>query len=257
MIYRKIMVVFTTLMLTLVFTTGDAFAKGSTSSGSRSSGSTSSGTRSSSSGSTSGRTTKAPTSSGTRTTTRTQTTTRPTTATTARRTQAPATTVRSTTARTTRAPGGTGTRVVKSTVRNTTQPTAGKIAISKNTVAGGKVYTVPGTNYRYSYNRAKYSQYQNRYNGGYPTAGSRQYFVMINDPFYLPNYSLVGSPWYGHPTPVGYRIHDGQLIAEKKDNGFPWVGFFVCLLVLAAVGAGCVYFVRRSRNKQVDTPYGL
>lgn len=241
---RKILGLIVGVLLAVTFTAGEASARPTSSSGSRTS--SGSGTR-----------TTTRTQSTTRTTSRTTATTTRSTATSGRATQAPATTARPAagTGRATSAPTRTGTKVVASTVRNTTQPTKGAIRISKDTVAGGKTYKVPGTTKVYHYDRTVYVGYYNRYDGGYPTYGTPLYWTLWNDPFYYPNYVTVGSPWYGHPTPVGYRINDGQLISTQH-SGTPWMTIFICLLVLLAVAAGAFYIVRRAAEQRANRPFG-
>lgn len=244
------MVVLTALMLTMAFTTGDAFAKGSSGFGGGSRSSSSSGSRSSSSG---GRTTRSPSRSSTSSKTSSS----------GRRTSAPSrpkTDSSKIKGRSTRPPGGTGTKVVRSTVRNTTQPSAGAITISKGTTAGGRNYHVPGTSTTYHYRVTTYHSYYTTYHGGYlgyyPPLGSSMYWTLWNDPFYYPNYITVGSPWYGHPTPVGYNISNNELIAVHH-KPFPWGTFFLCLLIIALVAAAYWYFVHRSQDRRDNTPYDL
>jgi hypothetical protein len=234
---RKILAALAALVL--MFTAGTAAAAPSRSGG------TSSGTSSG------GRTTRSPT-----VTSRTLTT-RPTTATTGRSTSSPSkpSTAVTTQGRTTRAPARTGTKVVASTVRNTVQPTAGSINISRDTVAGGTSYRVPGTSYTYRYSASTYSGYYSRYAGGYPPVGTPLYWRLWNDPFYYPNYTTIGSPWYGHPTPVGYRLDDGQLIRSSRP--FPWVTVLVWLAIIALVVALAVVAVRRALAAKANRPYDL
>lgn len=146
--------------------------------------------------------------------------------------------------------------MVPSTVRNTVQPTKGPINISKDTVAGGKTYKVPGTNRTYRYDRDNYGQYRSQYGMGYPPVGTATYFLLLNDPFYYPNYVIPGSPWFGHPMPVGYRVSNGQLIGSSG-GGFPWGKFLLILLFVGAAIAAGVYMYQRSRDMREDTPYDL
>ena len=240
---KKILAVLVTVMFAVGFTAIDAEAKGSSGGGGRSGGSSSggrsssapkSGSSSKSGGSSSGRKTTPPKSSSSNKS--------------------------GSSGRATKAPTKTGTKISPSTVKNTVQPNKGKINISKNTVAGGKSYKVPGTNKTYTYNRTTYDSYYTTYRGGYlgyyPPLGTPTYWLLWNDPFFYPNYITVGSPWYGHPTPVGYSVEDGKLIAKEKGNSFPWGTVFLVILVLALVAVAAYFLVQARRKAAADRPYG-
>jgi hypothetical protein len=154
---------------------------------------------------------------------------------------------------------GTGRNVTKPNNSGAKVPvTSGKVTVAKNTrvTSGARSYKVNG--HTYSYSRTTYRNYYTSYRGygGYPSCrcGST-YFLLLNDPYYWPNYAYVGSPWYGHPYPVGYVVDrtNGEFVPDAHYHPGPSAGtvflwILVILVIIAAAGGGLYLFTHRRRR---------
>lgn len=146
--------------------------------------------------------------------------------------------------RSTHAPARTGSNAPKSgaTIHAASpKATTGKVTVSKTSRATGSNYTVGGHTYTY-----RTVTYYNTFHGGYPLYGTSAYWLLYNDPYYYPNYALLGDPWYGHQYPVGYSVQNGQFVQHHSSLAWLWI-LLIVLLVLA-VGTAIIYGVIRHRS---------
>jgi len=125
----------------------------------------------------------------------------------------------------TRVPLNTGSLVTRGRM---TAVSARAVALPRAARASGSSYTVPGTNTVYAYQRPSYWQ-----NVTTPRYGTPAYFVLLNDPFYYPNYQIPGSPWYGHPYPVGYTVSNGYFVPVSSPA--PWTVIVIGIVAVAAL----------------------
>jgi hypothetical protein len=78
------------------------------------------------------------------------------------------------------------------------------------------------------------------------TVAFQAYWLLFNDPYYYPNYGLIGDPWYGHQYPVGYGVQNGQFVAAHQSSlAWVWVLLIIVLVAAAAVG---IFLLVRSRR---------
>jgi len=109
----------------------------------------------------------------------------------------------------TRTPMTTGSLVTggKSTVIANSAASKGSLPSTvvrpSTRVTSGSTYRVAGVTYGY---------HPASYWAGFraPLYGSAAYWMLLNDPYYAPNYFNMHSVWYHHPYPVGYSYANGQ-----------------------------------------------
>ena len=130
----------------------------------------------------------------------------------------------------TRVPLNTGSLVSRG---RATAVSAHAITLSRSARAAGSSYTVPGTDTVYTYQRPSYWQSVIS-----PRYGTPAYFVLLNDPYYYPNYQTPGSPWFGHPYPLGYTVSNGYFVPVGSST--PWT---VIVIGIGAVVALAIAFV--------------
>lgn len=132
-----------------------------------------------------------------------------------------------------------------SVVRNA--PTT-RVNVPATARASGSSYSYAG--HSYSYSQASYHNYYTTYHGGYPLMGTVAYWTLFNSPYYAPNYSLFGNPWYHHAYPVGYNLSSGEFVPVAQVSTGPSAGtiflwIFLILLAAAAVYGLIMYFGRK------------
>ena len=138
-----------------------------------------------------------------------------------------------------RVPLNTGSLVTRGRV---TAVSAHAITLSRSARASGSSYTVPGTDTVYTYQRPSYWQSVIR-----PRYGTPAYFVLLNDPYYYPNYQIPGSPWFGHPYPVGYTVSNGYFVPVGSPT--PWTVIVIGIVAVVALAIAFVV-VRAIMNRK-------
>jgi hypothetical protein len=92
------------------------------------------------------------------------------------------------------------------------------------------------------------------YHGGYPVYGTPDYWVLLNDPYYAPNYWSVASPWYRHDYPAGYTLDDDSAMfvpaaaAEDASDGMSALAWTLLGLGMVLILGGVVYLALRRRG---------
>jgi hypothetical protein len=138
----------------------------------------------------------------------------------------------------TRVPLNTGSLVTRGRM---TAVSAHAVSLPRSARASGSSYTVPGTDTVYAYQQPSYWQRVIS-----PRYGTPAYFVLLNDPFYYPTYQIPGSPWYGHPYPLGYTVSNGYFVPAGSPT--PWTAIVTGILAIVALAVAFVV-VRAIMNR--------
>lgn len=108
---------------------------------------------------------------------------------------------------------------------------------------------MPGTNTVYTYQRPSYWQSVTG-----PRYGTPAYFVLLNDPFYYPNYQIPGSPWYGHPYPLGYTVSNGYFVPVSSST--PWTVIVTGIVAVAALAIAFVAVRAMMNRNRAPSAFG-
>jgi len=130
----------------------------------------------------------------------------------------------------TRVPLNTGSLVTRGRM---TAVSAHAVSLPRSARASGSSYTVPGADTVYTYQQPSYWQRVIS-----PRYGTSAYFVLLNDPFYYPNYHIPGSPWYGHPYPLGYTVSNGYFVPVSSPT--PWTTILTGIVAVVALAIAFV-----------------
>ena len=147
----------------------------------------------------------------------------------------------------TRVPLNTGSLVTRGRV---TAVSAHALTLSRSARASGSSYAVPGTDTVYTYQQPSYWQSVIS-----PRYGTPAYFVLLNDPFYYPNYHIPGSPWYSHPYPLGYTVSNGYFVPVGSST--PWTVIVIGIVAVVALAIAFVVvraIMNRKRNASARPP---
>jgi len=142
----------------------------------------------------------------------------------------------------TRVPLNTGSLVTRGRM---TAVSAHAVSLPRSARASGSSYTVPGADTVYTYQQPSYWQRVIS-----PRYGTSAYFVLLNDPFYYPNYHIPGSPWYSHPYPLGYTVSNGYFVPVSSPT--PWTAIatgIVAVVALAIAFVAARAIMNRNRNR--------
>lgn len=154
----------------------------------------------------------------------------------------------STSKTTVRPPTNVGSNAQRGSTSYTRTAPTRPIPVTRSTTVSGSSFTAPGTSYTYHYHSTSYYA---GYHGGYPLFGSSAYWTLWNDPYYMPNYSMFGNPWYHHSYPSGYLVTDGQLIPVHHSH----VGLVVTILVIGLVLLVVILVLRRRKQQRAEQSF--